>query len=134
MTPKQWIGTVLLAVCVAIRKQYRKYGSISAALHHFAEPTYVKKEYRKRAAEYSVGIFFAVALTMVDGVVSFSTFLSNILTSGCSNLCAIAKGNGDYERARKLFSMGLFSMESCLPLTLRMTGLLTMCSCHVTAV
>lgn len=123
------IGTVLLAVCVAIRKQYRKYGSISAALHHFAEPTYIKKEYRKRAAEYSVGIFFAVALTMVDGVVSgqvlgvdalaatslmfplvsFSTFLSNILTSGCSNLCAIAKGNGDYERARKLFSMGLFS-------------------------
>ena len=123
------IGTVLLALCTAIRKQYKKYGSISAALRHLFELSYIKKEYRTRAVEYSVGIFFAVALTMVDGVVSgqvlgidalaatslmfpllsFSTFVSNIIISGCSNLCAIAKGDGDYDRARKLFTMGLLS-------------------------
>ena len=123
------IGTVLLALCIAIRKQYKKYGSISAALHHFSEKNFIRKEYRSRAAEYTVGIFFAVALTMVDGVVSgqflgidalaatslmfplvsFSTFISNIITSGCSNLCAIAKGDGNYDRAKKLFTMGLFS-------------------------
>ena len=96
------IGTVLLALCIAIRKQYKKYGSISAALRHFFELSYIKKEYRTRAVEYSVGIFFAVALTMVDGVVSgqvlgidalaatslmfpllsFSNFVSNIIISG----------------------------------------------------
>lgn len=123
------IGTVLLALCTAIRKQYKKHGSLSAALHHFSALSFIKKEYRSRAVEYTVGIFFAVALTMVDGVVSgqvlgidalaatslmlplvsFSTFVSNIITTGCSNLCAIAKGDGDYGRARKLFTMGLLS-------------------------
>lgn len=79
--------------------------------------------------EYSVGFLFAVALSMVDGVVSgqvlgmdalaatslvfplvsLTTFLSNIITTGCSNLCAIAKGNGDHEKARSLFTLGLFA-------------------------
>ena len=121
------IGTVLLAVCIAFRKKYREYGSVSAVVKSVLKPTFINREYRTRAAEYSIGIVFAIALTMVDGIVSghvlgenalaatsimfplisLSTFISNIITSGCSNLCAIAKGDGDYERAGKLFSLGL---------------------------
>ena len=123
------IGTILLAVGTAVRKKLKETGSISAAINSIFKPSFINREYRKRAAEYSIGIFFAVALTMVDGVVSgqvlgesalaatsimfplvsLSTFISNIITSGCSNLCAISKGDGDYERARRLFSLGFFT-------------------------
>ncbi len=123
------IGTVLLAVCVFIRRRIKEHGSVSAAIKSILSMNYIQKEYRTRAVEYSIGFFFAVALTMVDGVVSghilgtdalaatslmfplvaFSSFVSNIITSGCSNLCAIAKGDGDYEKARRLFSLGLFA-------------------------
>jgi len=123
------IGTVMLAACLSIRKRCKEYGSISAALKSIMKLNFIKKEYRTRAAEYSVGIFFAIMLTMVDGVVSghilgvdalaatsvlfplisFSTFVSNIITTGCSTNCAIAKGSGDYEKSRNLFSMGFFA-------------------------
>lgn len=122
------IGTVLLAACIAVRKKWKETGSFFSSIRSILKLSYIKREYRSRALEYSVGIFFAIALSMIDGVVSghvlgmdalaatsimfplvsFSTFFSNIMTSGCSNLCAIAKGDGDYERARKLFSLGLF--------------------------
>ena len=49
------------------------------------------------------------ATSLLFPLVSLSTFLSTIFTYGCSNLCAIAEGNGDYERARRLFSLGLFA-------------------------
>lgn len=121
------IGTFLLAACIHIRKRIKEKGSVFAALQSVFKPDYLKKEYRARAVEYSVGIVFAVALTMIDGVVSghvlglealaatslvfplvsLSSFISNIITSGCSNLCAVAKGDGDYERARRLFTLGL---------------------------
>ena len=123
------IGTVLLAVCIAIRKKIREHGGVRAAFHSILKPTYINKEYRIRALEYTVGMFFAIGLMMVDGVVSgrvlgtdalaatsimiplvsLSTFLSNIITTGCSNLCAIARGDGDYDRANKLFSQGLLA-------------------------
>ena len=123
------IATVLLKICISLKKRYREYGSVSAVFHSVFKPTFINKEYRTRAMEYSIGIVFAVALTMVDGVVSghvlgenalaatslmfplvsLSTFISNIITSGCSNLCAIAKGDGDYERAKKVFSLGLMA-------------------------
>ncbi len=123
------IGTVLLAVCTVIRKELKKQGSLPAALRSILKLEYIKKEYRTRALEYSVGFVFAVALTMVDGVVSghvlgtdalaatslmfplisLSTFISNIITSGCSNLCAIAKGDGEHEKAMKLFTLGFFT-------------------------
>ena len=123
------IGTVLLAVCIAFRKKLKKCGSVSAVVKSILKPTFINKAYRTRAAEYSIGIFIAIALTMVDGVVSghvlgenalaaisimfplisLSAFISNIITSGCSNLCARAKGAGDYDRAGKLFSLGLMT-------------------------
>ena len=123
------IGTILLAVCIFIRRKLRKKGSVSAALRSIFKPTFLKKEYGHRALEYSVGLVLAIGLTMVDGVVSghvlgtdalaatslvfplvsLSAFISTIFTYGCSNLCAIAEGSGDYERARRLFTLGLFA-------------------------
>lgn len=123
------IGTILLAVCIFIRRKLREKGSVSAALRSIFEPTFLKKEYGRRAFEYTAGLVLAIGLTMVDGVVSghvwgtdalaatslvfplisLSTFLSTIFTYGCSNLCAIAEGSGDYERARRLFTLGLFA-------------------------
>ena len=123
------IGTVLLALCVFTRRKFREKGSVSATLHSIIKPTFLKKEYRRRGFEYTAGLVLAIGLTMIDGVVSghvlgtdalsatslmfplvsLSTFISTIFTYGCSNLCAIAEGNGDYERARRLFSLGLFA-------------------------
>lgn len=121
------IGTALLAACVLIRRHLKEQGGLSAAIRVIFKQNYIKRAYRTRAVEYSVGFFFAVGLTMVDGVVSghilgtdalaatslvfplitFSTFVSTIITSGCSNLSAAAKGNGDYERSDRLFTLGL---------------------------
>ena len=123
------IGTILLAQCIFIRRKFREKGSVSAALRSIFKPTFLKKEYGHRAFEYTIGLVFAIGLTMVDGVVSghvlgtdalaatslvfplvsLSTFISTIFTYGCSNLCAIAEGSGDYERARRLFTLGLFA-------------------------
>ncbi|WP_026664341.1 MATE family efflux transporter [Butyrivibrio sp. FC2001] len=123
------IGTFLLAICISFRKKLKEYGNASDVVKSVFKSTFINKEYRTRAFEYTFGIFFAIALTMTDGVVSghvlgekalaatsimvplisLSTFISNIITSGCSNLCAIAKGDGDYERGRKLFSLGLMT-------------------------
>jgi len=123
------IGTFLLYIGTVIRKKFRDHGSARAVIQSILKPTYITSEYRPRAVEFSFGIFLATALTMVDGVVSshvlgpdalaatalmfplssFAAFVSNIITSGCTNLCAIAKGDGDYEKAEKLFSLGLFS-------------------------
>ena len=123
------IGTVLLAACTALRREFKKQGHLPAAFRSLLKLNFIKSEYRTRALEYSVGFIFAVALTMVDGVVSghvlgndalaatsimfplvsLSTFLSTIITSGCSNLCAIAKGDGDHEKSNRLFSLGLFA-------------------------
>ena len=123
------IGTILLAVCTALRKKIGEKGSLIAALRSIVKPTFIGKEYRSRAVEYSIGIVFAIALTMVDGIVSghvlgsdalaatsimlplvsLSAFISNIITSGCSHLSAISKGDGEYERASQLFSLGLFT-------------------------
>lgn len=122
------IGTVLLAVCIAIRKHLKDQDGLAAALRSIVKPSFINKEYRPRAFEYSIGIVFAIALTMVDGVVSghvlgadalaatslmfplisFSSYVSKLITTGCSNLCARAKGDGDFERARELFSLGFF--------------------------
>ncbi|WP_026659479.1 MATE family efflux transporter [Butyrivibrio sp. AC2005] len=123
------IGTVLLALCIAIRRKLKETGKLSDAIHSLLKQNFINKEYRSRAFEYSIGFLFAVALTMVDGVVSghtlgtdalaatslvfplvsLSTFLSNFLTSGCSNMCARAKGDHNYERARQLFTLGLLA-------------------------
>lgn len=123
------IGTILLAQCIYARRKLQEKGSISAALRSIFKPTFLKKEYGHRAFEYTIGLVFAIGLTMVDGVVSghvlgtdalaatslvfplvsLSTFISTIFTYGCSNLCAIAEGSGDYERARRLFTLGLFA-------------------------
>ena len=123
------IGTILLALCIFIRRKLREKGSVSAALRSVFKPTFLKKEYGHRAFEYTGGVVLAIALTMVDGavsghvlgpdalaatslvfpLVSLSAFFSTIFTYGCSNLCANAEGSGDYERARRLFSLGLFA-------------------------
>lgn len=123
------IGTILLAACIYVRRKLREKGSVSAALRSIFKSTFLKKEYGHRAFEYTIGLVFAIGLTMVDGVVSghvlgtdalaatslvfplvsLSTFISTIFTYGCSNLCAIAEGSGDYERARRLFTLGLFA-------------------------
>lgn len=123
------IGTCLLALCIFIRRKLREKGSVSAALRSIFKQTLLKKEYGHRAVEYTVGVVLAIGLTMIDGVVSghvlgtdalaatslvfplvsLSAFISTIFTYGCSNLCAIEEGNGDYERARRLFSLGLFA-------------------------
>lgn len=123
------IGTALLAACVDIRRNMRGHGGLSEALHAIFKRSFINQEYRSRAVEYSVGFFFAVGLTMVDGVVSgqilgtdalaatslvfplvsFSSFVSLIITSGCSNLSAISRGDGDYDRANRLFTLGLMS-------------------------
>ena len=123
------LGTVLLAICTALRKQRKEQGSFPAALRSILKPDFISKEYRSRALEYSVGFVFAIALSMVDGVVSghvlgtdalaaisimfplvsLSSFLSELITSGCSHLCANANGEGDLERAGKLFSLGLLA-------------------------
>jgi len=123
------IGTILLALCIFIRRKLREKGSVPDALRSLFKPTFLKKEYGHRALEYTVGLVLAIGLTMVDGVVSghvlgtdalaatslvfplvsLSAFISTIFTYGCSNLCAIAEGSGDYERARRLFTLGLFA-------------------------
>ena len=123
------IGTVLIATCTYFRREYRKTGSAAGAIRSLLRPTFIRKEYRRRGLEYSIGFVFAVALTMIDGVVSghvlgqdalaatsimfplisFSGFLSGIVTNGCSNLCALAKGERDYERSNRLFTLGLMS-------------------------
>ena len=123
------IGTVLLKACTVIRREFKEQGSLAASFRSILEANFINREYRTRALEYSIGFIFAVALTMVDGVVSgqvlgqdalaatsimfplvsLSTFISTIITSGCSNLCAIAKGDGDYERSQKLFTLGFFA-------------------------
>lgn len=121
------IGTFLLGICTVFRKKYKEQQSVSGALKSIFKPTFLKNEYRSRAVEYMIGIIMAIALTMVDGVVSgqilgqdalaatslmfplvsFSSFMSTIFTYGCANLCATAKGQGDYERSGRLFSLGL---------------------------
>ena len=123
------IGTVLIAACTLIKSKIRETGSASGAIRSIFKPTYIRREYRQRSFEYSIGFIFAIALTMIDGVVSgqilgsdalaatsivfplvsLSTFLSGIITNGCSNLCALAKGERDYERSNKLFTLGLMS-------------------------
>jgi Na+-driven multidrug efflux pump len=123
------IGTLLLAQCIFIRRKLREKGSVSAALRSIFKPTFLKKEYGHRAFAYTVGLVLAIGLTMIDGVVSghvlgtdalaatslvfplvsLSAFIATIFTYGCSNLCAIAEGSGDYERARRLFTLGLFA-------------------------
>lgn len=123
------IGTILLAQCIFIRRKLRETGSVSAAIRSIFKPTFLKKEYGHRALEYTVGLVLAIGLTMVDGVVSghvlgtdalaatslvfplvsLSAFISTIFTYGCSNLCAIAEGSGDYERSSRLFTLGLFA-------------------------
>ncbi len=123
------VGTILIAICTLIRKRKKEEGSFSAALHSIFKVDFLSGEYRGRAARFTIGILLAVVLTMIDGMVSghvlgadalaatslmfpitsFSAFMSMLFTTGCSNLCAIAKGEGDYERARRLFSLGLFT-------------------------
>ena len=123
------IGTVLIAACTYFRREYRKTGSAAGAIRSLLRPTFIRKEYRRRGLEYSIGFVFAVALTMIDGVVSghvlgqdalaatsimfplisFSSFFSGIVTNGCSNLCALAKGERNYERSNRLFTLGLMS-------------------------
>lgn len=123
------IGTILIAVCTYMRRKYRETGSVSGAIKSILKPTFIRKEYRQRAFEYSIGFAFAIALTLVDGVVSghvlgqdalaataivfplvsFSTFLSGIIPIGCSDLCALAKGERDYDRANRLFTLGLMA-------------------------
>lgn len=123
------IGTVLMAAGTYVRREYREQGSVSGALRSIMKPTYLRKAYRTRAFEYSVGFVFAVALTMVDGVVSgqvlgldalaatsimfplvsFSAFFSAIINEGCATLCAVAKGERNYERSNQLFTLGLMA-------------------------
>ena len=123
------VGTFLLSVCIAIRKKYREHSRSGSVLYAILKPTFINREYRTRAVQYAIGFTFTIALSMVDGVVSghvlgadalaatslmfplisLTTFISNAITSGCSNLCAIAKGDGDHERANKLFSLGFFT-------------------------
>ncbi len=123
------IGTVLLKACTVIRREFKEQGNLANAFRSVLKPSFINREYRSRALEYSIGFVFAVALTMVDGVVSgqvlgmdalaatsimfplvsLSTFISTFITSGCSNLCAIAKGEGDYEKSGRLFTLGLFA-------------------------
>mgnify|MGYP002626044054 CR=1 FL=1 len=123
------IGTTLLALCIAIRRHLKKTGNFVDAIKSFLKPCFISNEYRPRALIYSIGIIFSIALTMVDGIISghtlgqdalaatsimfplisLSTYISNIITSGCSNLCASAKGNGDYKKAKKLFTLGFFT-------------------------
>ena len=123
------IGTPLMAAGTYIRRKYREHGSISGALRSIMKRSYLTKEYRKRALEYSVGFVFAVALTMIDGVVSghilgldalaatsilfplvtLSTFCSNLISTGCSTLCAVAKGERNHERSNRLFTLGLMA-------------------------
>lgn len=124
------IGTVLLAVCIAIRKKMKEEKcNIIDAIKSILKPNFLSKEYRGRAVEYSIGIAFSIALTMIDGVVSghflgekalaatslmfplisFGTFFSMIIASGCAFLSAAARGDGDYERANKLFTLGFLT-------------------------
>ena len=124
------IGTSLLAICISIRNKLKEAGSIFGAIKILLKPSFISKEYRPRAVEFSIGIAFAIALTMVDGVVSghmlgrdalaatsimfplisLCTFMSNLITSGCSNICARIKGSGDFDKSRKLFSLGFFTV------------------------
>ena len=126
------IGTVLLAICIAIRKKLKETDNIFDCIRSLLKPNFISKEYRPRAMEYSIGIVFAVALTMVDGIVSghllgidalaatsimfplisLSTFMSKLITTGCSNLCARANGDGNYDRASKLFTLGFLIVIS----------------------
>ena len=123
------IGTILIGACTYMRRKYRETGSVRDAIQSILKPTFIRKEYRQRAFEYSIGFVFAIALTLVDGVVSghvlgqealaataivfplvsLSTFLSGIIPIGCSNLCALAKGERDYEKANRLFTLGLMA-------------------------
>ena len=124
------IGTVLLAICIAIRKRLKETDNIFEAIRSLLKPNFISKKYRTGAMQYSVGIIFAIVLTMVDGIVSghilgldalaatsimfplisLSTFISNLITSGCSNLCARVRGNGKYGRASRLFTLGFFTV------------------------
>lgn len=54
------IGTFLLYVSVVIRKKLRKHGRIRNVLHSVIKQTFITKEYRTRAFEYSVGFAFAI--------------------------------------------------------------------------
>lgn len=123
------IGTALIAAGTALRQKIRELGSVGGALRSILRPVYVTREYRKKAVQYSVGLGLSVALNMIDGVVSghvlgmnalaassimfplvsFSSFFSCITTSGCSTLCALAKGERKYERANQLFTLGLMA-------------------------
>lgn len=121
------IGTILLAVCITVRKKMKEEEcGIFDAIKYILKPNFLSKQYRGRAVEYSIGIAFTIALTMIDGVVSghllgekalaatslmfplisFGTFFSMIIASGCAFLSATSRGDGDYERANKLFTLG----------------------------
>ena len=76
------IGTILIAVCTYMRRKYRETGSVRDAL---------------------------AATAIVFPLVSFSTFLSGIIPIGCSDLCALAKGERNYDRANRLFTLGLIA-------------------------
>ncbi len=123
------IGTAMLSSAVIFRRRVRASGSILGAWRSIRKCTFVVSEYRTRSREFTVGVILAIALSMVDGVVSghvlgpdalaatslmvplisLSTFLSTCFCYGCSSLCAIAKGEGDYEKSRRLFSLGFFA-------------------------
>ena len=123
------IGTVLIAAGTYFRKKYRELGSVSGSVRAVFKTTYLTREYRKRVFEYSVTVFVAVAMNMIDGVVSghilgldalaatsvmfplvsFSSFLSCIINAGCATMCALSKGERKYERTNQLFTLGLMT-------------------------
>lgn len=130
------IGTILLAIALTVRRRIREKGSLKAAIKSMFALTFLSRMYRFRAFQYTLSVFITIAFTMVDGImsghllgqdalsaislmiplVSFVTFFSTFIVKGVSNRVVTVSGEGDSERAKKLFSCGLLASLAIGPL------------------
>jgi Na+-driven multidrug efflux pump len=56
-----------------------------------------------------LGLDALAATSILFPLVTLSTFCSKLISTGCSTLCAVAKGERNHERANRLFTLGLMA-------------------------
>ena len=122
------IGTIIIAVATSLKKRMRRSKAIKIS-SLLPKITYISYIYRSRAIKYFIGAFLAVIVTIVDSILSghilgqdalaavsvafplvfLTAFLSPLCVNGCIELCSELHGQKEYERANKLFTLGLIA-------------------------
>ncbi len=118
------LGTTFMAFAMILRNRRKRpengAGKISGK-------TFIRRAYTSRAAEFSLGIFLAIVLGLVDSILSghllgrdalaaisvtipmvaLAEFFSVVFVNGCTTMCSMAHGNKEYKKADQYFTLGL---------------------------